>query len=85
MHLSYVRSVEMDSWSDAEIKSMKVGGNKRLLDFFEKHNISQNASISVKYKTATAELYRSMFVRSLLSIVESKRWLMGPRFQKTRL
>lgn len=62
MHLSYVRSVEMDSWSDAEIKSMKVGGNQRLLDFFEKHNISQNASISVKYKTATAELYRSMFV-----------------------
>ena len=60
--MSYVRSVEMDSWSDAEIKSMKVGGNQRLLDFFEKHNISQNASISVKYKTATAELYRSMFV-----------------------
>lgn len=85
MHLSYVRSVEMDSWSDAEIKSMKVGGNKRLLDFFEKHNISQNASISVKYKTATAELYRSMFVRSLLSIVESKRWLMGPKFQRTGL
>lgn len=85
MHLSYVRSVEMDSWSDAEIKSMKVGGNKRLLDFFEKHNISQSASISVKYKTATAELYRSMFMCSLLPIVESKRWLMGPKFQKTRL
>lgn len=75
----------MDSWSDAEIKSMKVGGNKRLLDFFEKHNISQNASISVKYKTATAELYRSMFVYSLLSTVESKRWLMGPKFQKIGL
>lgn len=75
----------MDSWSDAEIQSMKVGGNKRLLDFFEKHNISQNASISVKYKTATAELYRSMFVYSLLSTVESKRWWMGPKFQKIGL
>ena len=50
----------MDSWSEEEIKALKVGGNKRLLDFFEKHNIDQNASISVKYKTATAELYRSM-------------------------
>ena len=53
--------MEMDSWSDAEIKAMKVGGNQRLLDFFEKHNISQHASVSVKYKTSTAELYRSMF------------------------
>lgn len=56
----------MDSWSEEEIKALKVGGNKRLLDFFEKHNIDQNASISVKYKTATAELYRSMCFWSLI-------------------
>ena len=61
MHISYVRSVEMDSWSENEIRAMKVGGNQRFLDFFAKHNISQKAPVSLKYQSATAELYRSMY------------------------
>lgn len=39
---------------------MKMGGNKQLMDFFEKHNIVPEVPISVKYTTETATLYRSM-------------------------
>lgn len=52
----------MDSWSESDIKAMRVGGNQALLDFFGRHNISKEASVSVKYKTETAALYREMFV-----------------------
>ena len=52
----------MDSWSETDIKAMRVGGNQALLDFFARHNISKEASVSVKYKTETAALYREMYV-----------------------
>ena len=52
----------MDSWNENEVKAMRVGGNQALLDFFQRHNISRQAPISVKYKTETASLYREMYV-----------------------
>ena len=55
-----MRSLEMDSWEESEIKMMKAGGNQRLIDLFKQHNIERDAPISLKYKTKTAELYRSM-------------------------
>jgi len=30
VHISYIRSITIDSWSDIQIRSMKLGGNKRL-------------------------------------------------------
>ena len=62
VHLSFVRSLDMDSWNENEVKAMRVGGNQALLDFFQRHNISRQAPISVKYKTETASLYREMYV-----------------------
>ena len=60
MHLSFVRSIDMDTWSEKEVKAMRVGGNQSLHDFFAGHNIDKNTPISVKYKTETASLYREM-------------------------
>ena len=62
VHLSFVRSLDMDSWNENEVKAMRVGGNQALLDFFQRHNISRQAPISLKYKTETASLYREMYV-----------------------
>ncbi|KAK8799163.1 hypothetical protein JH06_3736 [Blastocystis sp. subtype 4] len=60
VHLSFVRSLELDTWSENEIKAMKMGGNKQMIDFFEKHNIPSEVPVSVKYTTETATLYRSI-------------------------
>lgn len=51
----------MDTWSEKEVKAMRVGGNQAMIDFFARHNISKDASVSVKYKTETASLYREMY------------------------
>ena len=45
-----------------EVKAMRVGGNDRMNEFFAKHNIDRHVAVSVKYKTETAALYRSMWV-----------------------
>ncbi len=61
VHVSFVRSVQMDSWTDKEIKAMKEGGNQALLDFFDKYNIPRDVPIEKKYNSAAAELYREMY------------------------
>ena len=50
----------MDTWSEKEVKAMRVGGNDRMNEFFAKHNIDRHVAVSAKYKTETATLYRSM-------------------------
>jgi len=58
VHISFVRSVTMDSWTDQQIQSMRLGGNKKLIDWFAQHGISQSMSIKDKYHSPAAELYR---------------------------
>ena len=58
MHLSFVRSVQMDSWTDKQIKTLRVGGNQKMKDFFEKYQVPTTLSITQKYKTPQAEAYR---------------------------
>ena len=50
----------MDTWTEKELKSMMVGGNKELLDFFDKHGISRDMPSKQTYNTPVAELYREM-------------------------
>lgn len=56
VHLSFVRSVDMDAWSERQIKAMEVGGNGKLRAFFDKHGVK--GSIEQKYSSPAAEMYR---------------------------
>ena len=38
VHISFVRSITMDSWKDKQIKSMRCGGNKRWRDWIAQRN-----------------------------------------------
>mmetsp|Transcript_17770 Transcript_17770/g.21571 ORF Transcript_17770/g.21571 Transcript_17770/m.21571 type:complete len:331 (-) Transcript_17770:1100-2092(-) len=58
VHISFVRSITMDSWSSKQIKLMRLGGNDKLRKFFEKYGISKNTSIQQKYHSPAAQLYR---------------------------
>lgn len=58
-HVSRVRSIKMDSWSDAHIQAMRLGGNKRCRDALEKNgqlNLSA-CSIRERYETLAAQSY----------------------------
>uniref|UniRef100_A0A7S0SYY2 Arf-GAP domain-containing protein n=1 Tax=Chromulina nebulosa TaxID=96789 RepID=A0A7S0SYY2_9STRA len=58
VHISFVRSVSMDSWNDKQIQSMFQGGNKKLNDFLSQYNIAKNTPIPIKYNAPASKLYK---------------------------
>merc|ERR1740130_624097 len=49
VHLSFVRSVKMDSWTEKQIAAMeKSGGNAKLVEFFKNRCIEKNMNIATK-------------------------------------
>jgi Putative GTPase activating protein for Arf len=42
VHISFVRSVRMDSWSTDQIRLMKLGGNDRCNAFFVQHGMEKD-------------------------------------------
>ena len=61
-HVSFVRSVTMDAWTDKQLALMKAGGNQNCLNFLTKHGIdvSTRCSAKEKYDCPPAELYRQV-------------------------
>lgn len=56
-HLSFVRSVTMDAWTEKQLTSMRLGGNQRCNDFLKSHG-NAATTIREKYDSDEAELYR---------------------------
>lgn len=50
------RSVNMDAWSNEQLKIMEVGGNKKMNDFFAKYGIAKETEITTKYSSKAAEV-----------------------------
>merc|ERR1719230_580050 len=50
VHLSFVRSVAMDSWTEKQIAAMEAsGGNQNLVDYFKSKGIEKTMKIPAKY------------------------------------
>lgn len=60
MHVSFVRSTDLDSWSPDQLKTMILGGNNRAHIFFKQHGWTDGGKIEAKYKSRAAELYRQL-------------------------
>ena len=58
VHISFVRSVSMDSWTDKQIKCMRLGGNNKCVTFLAEHGIPKNMPIQQKYNTPAAMLHK---------------------------
>jgi Putative GTPase activating protein for Arf len=65
-HISRVRSVKMDSWSDPQLARMKIGGNRQCRDFLTGHDGGLESSsfdkktIRDRYDSPAAVLYKSV-------------------------
>lgn len=62
VHLSFVRSTNLDSWRIDHLRRMKVGGNAAATEFFTKHGGSlllSEGNTKKKYESKVAELYRA--------------------------
>ena len=40
VHITFVRSVNLDSWSEKALKAMALGGNHQVKEFFEKYGVN---------------------------------------------
>mmetsp|Transcript_4872 Transcript_4872/g.17666 ORF Transcript_4872/g.17666 Transcript_4872/m.17666 type:complete len:458 (+) Transcript_4872:358-1731(+) len=58
VHVSFVRSVTMDSWSDKQLKMMEAGGNDELNAFMKACGVCKTEDIKRKYHTRAAEHYK---------------------------
>ncbi|KAL2344966.1 hypothetical protein Fmac_006251 [Flemingia macrophylla] len=58
VHISFVRSVTMDSWSEIQIKKMEAGGNDKLNAFLAQYGIPKDTDIVAKYNSNAAAVYR---------------------------
>ncbi|KAF9255072.1 ArfGap-domain-containing protein [Marasmius fiardii PR-910] len=61
VHISFVRSTNLDSWQLAQLRNMKVGGNQSATDFFMKHggsSLLNDTDTKKKYSSRVAELYK---------------------------
>ena len=56
-HLSFLRSVNLDSWNEKQLKCMSVGGNKKFREFLAIYDLD-NETVDFKYNTKAAEYYR---------------------------
>ena len=60
VHLSFVRSLQMDSWSPKQIKALEAGGNQKAKSFFARYKVPANLPIAKKYDTPQAECLRNI-------------------------
>ncbi|KAD5803166.1 hypothetical protein E3N88_14526 [Mikania micrantha] len=70
VHISFVRSVTMDSWSEIQLRKMESGGNENLNKFLSKYGISKETDIVSKYNTNAASVYRDR----IQALAEGKSW-----------
>ena len=57
VHISFVRSVQMDSWSPKQIKTMQIGGNTKFRDYLSQNKVANDMDIRDKYNTEPVTLY----------------------------
>ncbi|XP_023511507.1 probable ADP-ribosylation factor GTPase-activating protein AGD9 [Cucurbita pepo subsp. pepo] len=65
VHISFVRSTNLDSWSTEQLKMMSYGGNNRAQVFFKQHGWSDDGKIEAKYTSRAAELYKQTLSKEI--------------------
>ncbi|KAI9464363.1 hypothetical protein HD554DRAFT_2121821 [Boletus coccyginus] len=61
VHISFVRSTNLDSWQLNQLRTMKVGGNASATEFFTRYggaSLLSDADPKKKYSSRAAELYK---------------------------
>ncbi|XP_068650700.1 probable ADP-ribosylation factor GTPase-activating protein AGD8 [Aristolochia californica] len=79
VHISFVRSTNLDSWTPEQLKMMSFGGNNRAQVFFKQHGWTDGGKIEAKYTSRAAELYRQILSKEVAkSMVDDSVLLSSP-------
>ncbi|CAL9105059.1 unnamed protein product [Musa textilis] len=79
VHLSFVRSVAMDSWTDPQLRRMECGGNDRLNAFLARRRVPRDADLAAKYNSRAAAAYRDR----IQALAEGRPWQDPPVVKET--
>lgn len=60
VHISFVRSIAMDSWTPAQMQIMKVGGNQKCQSYLSSKGILPSTPLKQKYESDHAQLYKEI-------------------------
>lgn len=69
VHVSFVRSTNLDSWTPEQLKMMSFGGNNRAHVFFKQHGWTDGGKIEAKYTSRASELYRQLLSKEVAKSV----------------
>jgi len=58
VHVSFVRSTTMDSWTREQVRAMEMGGNGSMNAFLEKYGVDARQGARTKYSSAAAAAWR---------------------------
>lgn len=60
VHITFVRSVDMDMWTMKQLKTMELGGNNNARDYFKKNGFNMNtmSQLKEKYTSRQATQYK---------------------------
>ncbi|KAJ1969500.1 ADP-ribosylation factor GTPase-activating protein 2 [Dispira parvispora] len=64
VHISFVRSTTLDSWTWDQLRVMKVGGNANMAEFFRQHGgVAKYSDAKSKYSSRVAQQYKDKLSR----------------------
>jgi len=70
VHISFVRSIAMDSWTDGQLALMKKGGNSNCAAYLSKNGILPSTPIKQKYESQPAQLYKEVLKARVAGLPE---------------
>jgi ADP-ribosylation factor GTPase-activating protein 2/3 len=66
VHTTFVRSVDLDEWTQRQIDAMRLGGNGNARQFFRKHGLTDmHGKIEKKYTSKAAMTYRAELAKQI--------------------
>lgn len=66
VHTSFVRSVDLDEWTQRQIDAMRLGGNANAQQYFRSHGLSNmHSKIEKKYTSKAAAMYRAELAKQI--------------------
>lgn len=66
VHISFVRSTNLDSWSPEQLKMMFFGGNNRAHTFFKQHGWGEGGGkVEARYTSRAADLYKQILAKEV--------------------
>jgi Putative GTPase activating protein for Arf len=73
VHTTFVRSVDLDEWTQRQIDSMRLGGNANALAYFRKQGMTDmRTKIEKKYTSKAAQSYRSVLAKMVDAEAEKR-------------